>query len=581
MVLLICPLLFDSSPLIAYLISRPLPSERQILTAEQVKYLRAVARRTWRFFETFVCAEDNWLPPDNFQEDPVPVVAHRTSPTNIGLLFLATSSARDLGYVGSLEFVERQELTFAAIDKLARMNGHLFNWYDTKTLQPLQPQYISSVDSGNLAGHLIAVKQNCIELPDLKLFDSRVIEVLGDTLYSISVAAIRLGSVRQRTEVVTVRQLQDEIDACHQLLQLENQESLLSWFVLIDSLRQRASDIEDIVNALSHEHGEVNFKELRWWVGALQHQVSCLRRDADMLCSWGRLLPSLQRELKDAGDSWKPVLKLLSTVPAPADVPRLCDNALVELAVLQAEPFGCSSETTSRLNRALEQAAVSAGDMLSRLSRLAARCSRLVDEMDFKFLFDVERKLFTIGYNVTASRADDSYYDLLATEARLASFVSIAKGDVAQEHWFRMGRPLAKVNSGRALISWTGTMFEYLMPLLVMRNYPGTLLDETYRSVVHRQEEYGQERGVPWVFPKLPTTYATSTQLSIRSFGVRAWSSAAKAWLSRRTQQCLRQIDSIRAISLQRLEKMVHSAPTVSTSRSITAERLPQDQRTW
>src|ERR1041384_5074522 len=118
--------------------------------------------------------------------------------------------------------------------------------------------------------------------------------------------------------------------------------------------------------------------------------------------------------------------------------------------------------------------------------------------MDFSFLFDVERKLFTIGYNVTASRADDSYYDLLASEARLASFVGIAKGDVPQEHWFRMGRALTNVDGGRALISWTGTMFEYLMPLLVMRNYQATLLSETYRTIVDRQIEYGQERGVPW-----------------------------------------------------------------------------------
>ena len=136
--------------------------------------------------------------------------------------------------------------------------------------------------------------------------------------------------------------------------------------------------------------------------------------------------------------------------------------------------------------------------MLSRLSRLARRCDEIIEEMDFSFLFDVERKLFTIGYNVSASRADESYYDLLASEARLASFVGIAKGDVPQQHWFRMGRALTKVDGGRALISWTGTMFEYVMPLLVMRDYPMTLLAETYRTIVERQIEYGEERGVPW-----------------------------------------------------------------------------------
>ncbi len=232
-------------------------------------FARLIARRTWRFFETFVGAEDNWLPPDNFQEDPAPVIAHRTSPTNIGLLLLATSAAHDLGYVSSLEFVERQELTFASMAKLGRLHGHFFNWYDTKTLEPLLPQYISTVDSGNLAGHLIAVKQACVEFPDHKLFDSRIIEGLCDTIDAIALEAGALGSSRQRTDVVTVRQLQDEITTCRTLLNVETDDLLDPWVVLFDSLTRRVSEIEDIVNALAHEHGEVNFKELRWWVGAL------------------------------------------------------------------------------------------------------------------------------------------------------------------------------------------------------------------------------------------------------------------------------------------------------------------------
>src|SRR5687768_4194109 len=247
------------SPLIAYLVSKPRAPERKQLSAEDRKFARLIARRTWRFFETFVGAEDNWLPPDNYQEDPVPVIAHRTSPTNIGLLLLATSSARDLGYVGALELVERQELTFSTMAGLGRLHGHFFNWYDTKSLEPLMPQYISTVDSGNLAGHLIAVKQACIEFPDMSLFDHRVIEGLADTLDAITFEAVNLGSSRQRTDVVTVRQLQDEIVACRQLLKAEPGDDLSSWIVLIDSLARRVSEIEDICNALAHEHGEVSF----------------------------------------------------------------------------------------------------------------------------------------------------------------------------------------------------------------------------------------------------------------------------------------------------------------------------------
>jgi cyclic beta-1,2-glucan synthetase len=483
------------SPLIAFWVSKPRPFERRLLSTEDRKFARLIARRTWRFFETFVGAEDNWLPPDNFQEDPTPVVAHRTSPTNIGLLLLATSSANDLGYVGALELVEREELTFSTMAQLGRFHGHFFNWYNTNTLEPLLPQYISTVDSGNLAGHLIAVKQAFVEFPETSLFNRGVIEGFTDTIDAITVEAARLGSFRQRTEVVTVRQLQDEIAACRQLLKTEPGDNLSSWIALFDSLRRGASEIEDIVNALAHEHGEVNFKELRWWVGALQHQVDSRRRDTEALTNWGRLLPT---DLGASDEDWAAILKLLQRVPTLAEVPQLCDKALVQLAAMQEHASEALAQTASRLTKALEQSAGASSDILSRLSRLARRCDQIIDEMDFSFLFDVERKLFTIGYNVTASRADESYYDLLASEARLASFVAIAKGDLPQEHWFRMGRALTKVDHGRALISWTGTMFEYLMPLLVMRDYPATLLSETYRTVVERQIEYGEERGVPW-----------------------------------------------------------------------------------
>ncbi len=524
------------SPFVAYWISVLRPPERKHINPADTKFARQVARRTWRFFESFVGAEDNWLPPDNFQEDPAPVLAHRTSPTNIGLLFLATAAAHDLGYVGSLEFLERTELTFATLDKLGKFHGHFFNWYDTKTLQPLQPQYISTVDSGNLAGHSIALKQACIELPDVKLFDERITQGLADTIEAISIEAGRLVSFRQRTEVVTVRQLRDEIETCRALVRTgareegaagegaETRDSLSAWLALFESLRRQTLEIEDIINALAHEHGEVNFQELRWWLGALQNQVACCRRDADTLVPWSHLLSTLHAELWERGHparklpegaqvrassssaggmpalpgKWQPLVELLETVPTLAEVPEVCDKALVQIAGSESDETGNLVETLSRLKKTIEQAAAGSGDFLSRLSRLANAAEQVMENMNFKFLLDPERKVFTIGYNVTAQTPDNSFYDLLASEARLASFVAIAKGDVPQEHWFRLGRQLAAVDGGRALISWTGTMFEYVMPLLVMRNYPGTLLDETYRTIVARQISYGEERSVPW-----------------------------------------------------------------------------------
>jgi cyclic beta-1,2-glucan synthetase len=498
------------APAVAYWVSTSRLSEREMMSDVDIQLARVVARRTWRFFETFVGEEDNWLPPDNFQEDPAPVIAHRTSPTNIGLLLLTNSSAHDLGYIASLEFIERGELTFATLEKLGKFRGHLFNWYDTKTLQPLHPQYVSTVDSGNLAGHLIAFKQACIEFPDTKLFDDRTISGLADTLNALSDEANRLGSIRQRTDVVTVSQLHDEIEACQNLLSLASVDNLPAWFVLFDTLARRTSEIEDIVNALSQEHGEQNFQELNWWVKTLVRQMDAYVRDANVLTSWGRLLPQFQSETvaTTTGESNLPLnesagserlqslLSRLQTVPTLGEIAETRDAALDQLSEIQGDYP--NSGVFVRLTRALDQSAQAAGNALSRLSRLAHSSEQTMEEMDFKFLVDAERKVFTIGYNVTAAAPDNSFYDLLASEARLASFVAIAKGDVLAEHWFRMGRQLTRVDGGRALISWTGTMFEYLMPLLVMRNYRSTLLDETYRTIVKRQIEYGAERGVPW-----------------------------------------------------------------------------------
>ena len=490
------------SPIVAHWISTLRPLERKQLNAADLQFARQVARRTWRFFEAFVGTEDNWLPPDNFQEDPVPVVAHRTSPTNIGLLMLATVAAHDLGYVASLEFIERLELTFATLRKLGRYHGHFFNWYDTRTLEPLQPQYISTVDSGNLAGHAIALKQACIELPDSKIFAEKTVRGLADTIDAVFAEAGRLGSFRQRTEVVTVSELRNEIEACRSLVSDTFPHNLPSWFLLFESLRDRISEIEDIVNALAHEHGDTDFKELRWWLGALQHQVSTARRDADTLVPWGRLLSQFQSDAVEAGlessEQLAQVTTLLHAVPTLAEVPQFADSALVQLASLQTQLPAQSATTLARLTAAIEDGASAAGDALSRLSRIAQASDQILEEHDFAFLLDPERKVFMIGYNVSAQRPDNSFYDLLASEARLASFVAIAKGDVVQEHWFRMGRQLTACDGGRALISWTGTMFEYLMPLLVQRNFNGTLLDETYRTIVRRQIEYGEERGVPW-----------------------------------------------------------------------------------
>jgi cyclic beta-1,2-glucan synthetase len=492
-------------PFIAWWVSRRALSELYELSGEELRFARLVARRTWRFFETFVGPDDNWLPPDNFQEDPAPVVAHRTSPTNIGLLLMSTVAAHDLGYIGALELTEREELTFATLGKLARFHGHLFNWYDTRTLEPLNPQYISTVDSGNFAGHLIAVKQFCIEFQDKNIFAERTRLGLADTIELIGEEAARLGTIRQRTEVITIKHLREEIEACRRLAAGTTPALLSEWIKLFESLSSRAAIIEDIVGALTLEHGPESFQDLSWWISALRHQLKGLRRDLTTLMPWAEVVTSLIDSMvsrMDAGiqTRWNTIRDLTARVPAPSEVAELCDQAMVELAMLQAEvadkPLVLAA--LRELEGDFADGAIANKTLLARLRRLALSCESFFNETEFSFLLDKDRELFSIGYSVTDLRLDNSYYDLLASEARLASFIGIAKGDVPQEHWFRMGRQLTLVHRARALISWTGTMFEYLMPLLVMRSYSETLLDQTYHSVVKRQIEYGEERGVPW-----------------------------------------------------------------------------------
>jgi cyclic beta-1,2-glucan glucanotransferase len=429
-------IIWATSPLLAYLISCAGGSTRESshgLNSSERQTIRLVARRTWRFFEVFVSDADHWLPPDNFQEDPRPVLANRTSPTNIGLLLLSTLAARDFGYLGLLETVERLELTFATLGRLEKFQGHLFNWYDTSTLKPLTPQYISTVDSGNLAAHLIAVKQAAIELPEQKLFDVRLLHGLTDTLTLLREEAKRFDTIKERTQFGAVRQLNKEIGVCVALIEgmMGAPDDLGKWARFFDELTAHAREVKDVAHALEQEQDTTeSFAEFNFWIASILNQTREARRDFDTLIPWD--------------------------------------------------------------SRA-------ATELLRRTEALARSCDELVEAMDFHFLFDGGREMFVIGYNVSDGRSDNSFYDLLASESRLTSLIAIAKGDAPQTNWFRLGRQLTQIDGvGRALVSWTATMFEYLMPLIVTRNYAETLLNQTCKAVVARQIAYGREHGVPW-----------------------------------------------------------------------------------
>lgn len=471
-----------------------------LLSADDADYLRRAARSTWRFFETFVTDADHWLPPDNFQESPTPVLARRTSPTNIGLALLANVSAKDFGYIGLLECTERSELTLATLRRLERHHGHLFNWYDTATLAPLPPRYVSMVDSGNLAGHLLVLKHACLEAIDRPLLGPAVTLGLEDVVALLGVEVERLMAVPHWAGRAPLARLQSEIAPFQALLaDLPGRPS--GWHLHLDALHRQAQVIADTVNQISAERSEAEVGDLGHWAAALARQVASHQRDLAFLAPWARLLV-------DPPESAPPALvaqiereEPTGAAPTPGELVRAAGGLVEAVATTRASEPDLEPAVLRWLD-ALQLAASTAmhaiTDGITRLSGLAYEVTAIVDETNFDILFDPRRKLFAIGLNVETKHIDNSYYDLLASEARLGSFVAVAKGDVPAEHWHRLGRALVEAGGDRALASWSGSMFEYLMPSLVMRSYAGTLLDRTCRAAVREQIAYARRFGVPW-----------------------------------------------------------------------------------
>ena len=409
------------APAVARYVSRSAPAVRvEALTGADRRELRLMGRQTWSFFDTFVTAAQNSLPPDNFQEVPNAVIANRTSPTNIGLYLLSILCARDFAWIGTLEAMDRLEATFETLDKMQRFRGHFFNWYDTHDLRPLDPAYISTVDSGNLAGHLLALESACRAWTANPPSAQERMRGIEDTLEHLQRVA-RAQDDERRNYGVSPRQLAAAVAQFRSSLQ-SNEGS--SPAARLASLALEAGNIDDIVLALSNERGEGPEAPLRRWSAMLIGNVATHARDV-------------------------------------------------------AEEAG-----RTRLDE--------------RAASLGRRARGFALAMEFGFLVEPERQLLCIGFQMATRTQDPSCYDLLASEARLASFFAIAKGDLPVRHWFRLGRLLTPVDTGSALVSWSGSMFEYLMPVLVMREPAGSVLGDTARLIVRRQIEYGAERRLPW-----------------------------------------------------------------------------------
>jgi cellobiose phosphorylase len=531
------------SPAIAWWISRPLARREARLTADQTFFLRKLSRKTWAFFETFVGPEDHWLPPDNYQEYRGAAVAHRTSPTNMGLALLANLSAYDFGYIPAGQLIERTARALRTMQSMERHRGHFYNWYDTLSLKPLHPAYVSTVDSGNLAGHLLTLRPGLLALPDRPILEARWFEGLRDTL------GILADAVGGATPAALAPFQKDLDSACD-----SRPTTLTAARLTLDRLATRAEEFAGSLDAVSEKlsqkgSGRVSAEgrrraETEVYIEAhddsvhrptLNHASAVVSETASETDAnwWARTLARQGRAALDELTFLAPWLLLpaapsgLSDYSGISEIPTLRELAKLEVVWLptierrlDADATPAEREWLKELRRLITEASRRAEERIAAAERLARQAGEFA-HMEYDFLYDKASRLLAIGYNVDERRRDSSYYDLLASEARLIKFVAIAQGQVPQESWFALGRLLTSAGGEPVLLSWSGSMFEYLMPLLVMPTYENTLLDQTYKAVVERQIEYGGLRGVPWGMSESGyNTVDVHLNYQYRAFGV-------------------------------------------------------------
>ncbi|WP_172856646.1 glucoamylase family protein [Thermoanaerobacterium sp. RBIITD] len=428
--------LWIMSPYVAYIVSYPKVDHDVELSESNIKELRKIARRTWRYFEDFVTEKENYLPPDNFQLDPYAGIAERTSPTNIGLYLSSTIAARDFGFIGTVEMIDRIENTIRTIEKMEKWHGHLYNWYKTDTLEPLRPLYVSTVDSGNLVGYLIVLKEGLKEIIEKPLIEG-LYEGLVDLIDILN-------------EDIPDLKIKDYY--------LKDDFNIYDWNHYLDMLEDKIERIKT-----DDENG---------WYQKTKDTIALYKKEIDELIPWTKNI--------DNHGIYKNLLDDLSLEGLNLAYKKLID----------------SDENYD--NNKIMTAFNKTNEILERIHHLIDRLQNLIDATEFRPLFDSRRQLFSIGYNIEDEKLTKSYYDLFASEARQASFIAIAKKEVDMKHWFRMGRMVTAESNLKGLVSWSGTMFEYFMPLLIMRNYKNTLIDETYKFVVTMQKKYAKKYNIPW-----------------------------------------------------------------------------------
>lgn len=519
--------LWAVAPWLVALTGQSVPEHAQTLSPEQRVRLRRLARQTWHFFERFVGPEDNWLPPDHFQEEPLGTVAHRTSPTNVGLYLTSCVTAYDLGYLGFVGLTARLARTFETLGRLERVRGHFLNWYDTRTLRPLRPRYVSAVDSGNLLAAFITLRQALLELPGQRTWRRERWEGLLDGLgvYGEVVAALDpQGPTRG-----LIASLRAEVEAA-----LDDERR---WPALLVSLRRRLAAVDESVLPLlrgARRFSAEQLAALAEWRTRVAADAEALERDVALLLPWHRALaepPAALRRAQATGRAaraWE-TLEALPVSAALAELPNVYARArraaseLREAAAAEMSGLGRHGavEWCDRLRRAIDAAEDLLRTTLDTAAHLADMCEAFVAETELGFLFDDWRRVFRLGYRPDEDELDEPAYDMLASEARLLSLVAIALQRVPADHWVHLSRPFAGVGGRRTLLSWSGTAFEYLMPPLLTRMPRWTLLHDACVSAVLAQRAHARVRGTPWgVSESAFALVGADGEYQYRAFGV-------------------------------------------------------------
>ena len=458
-------LLWTLSKPVSMWLNQPSRAPRKQASEKDRRLLRLSALRIWRYFAEFSTEEHHWLIPDNVQEEPANI-AGRISPTNLGFLLNARQVACNFGYLTVPELAQKTLQTLETVSHLQKCRGHLFNWYDTRSLQPLSPVSVSSVDSGNLVASLWSLQQGSLELLERPLLPPELKNGFQDHLDLLATLRVL---PRRRLSV------------------LKNQRKKQNWLPHLLGIPDAVFD--DIYRRTSKPKRAA----ARWFAEEAKERIKQVRRTVQLYSPW--LLPEFSGLQHDPAINLEHRPEVMTLERIPSFIDALTSRLQ---AALNTNGLEKSSTAYQQLLSLLPEARARVVRLIEDIGILAGQAGALAAEMDFAFLLDPRRRLLSVGFDVETAQIHSACYDLLATESRIAVFTAVAKDDIPQETWFLLGRPHALAQGRAVLLSWTGTMFEYLMPALWMRIYPNTLLERSTAAAVWVQRAYAAKRRIPW-----------------------------------------------------------------------------------